>query len=233
MPPRQKHVRFGASVRASNAKLGAIDAKVNYALSQLNTESKVKEFAFSPANTSAGSVTNLVSLQQGTSDTTRIGNSVRWKNLNFKMTMDNHATADLGLRLMIVRDHAPQGAAASVADIVNSTPAGAFKAFRNLDNTGRFDILWDKCYTFTSKTSSSVNLRCVEKYIDLAQRRIKKNKNQYQSKGKNINETNYGLGNAGSIADISENAFYLVAIGTDATAQVDLGINFRARYLDN
>ena len=233
MPPRRKDVRFGASVRASNPSLGKIDAKVNYALSQLNTESKVKEFAFNPANTSAGSVTTLVSLQQGTSDTTRVGNTVRWKNLGFKMTMDNHATSDLGVRLMIVRDRNPQGAVATVSQIVNSVPAGAYKGFRNLDYTQRFDILWDKCYTMTSKSNSSVNLICIDKYIDLAERRIKKNKFQYQFKGKNINETNYGLGNAGSIADISENAFYFVAIGTDAVAQIDLGVNFRGRYLDN
>jgi len=237
MPAKRYQKNYGGSASFEAKGYGLAvkaNAKANYALSQLNTEKKYKDFTFSPTTTNATSITVLNSLSRGLeAENDRVGDSVRWTSLGFKMTMDNHATGDVGLRLLIVRDKSPNGSVATIDQIIDPNGGTNFRGFRNLAYTKRFDILWDKCYTFTSKTNSSVNLRCVEKYIDLQNRRIKKNKNQYVNKGKNINETNYALGNAGNISDISENAFYLIAVGTDPTAGVELGVSFRGRYIDN
>lgn len=211
----------------------SLNAKVNYALSQLNTEKKVHQFQVSStATTAVPYIITINSLSQGTDNINRIGDSVRWSSIHLKYSLDNHATTDLRVRVLLVRDHSPGGVQAASTDILEGPGLGVTD-FRNLTYTNRFDILYDKLHVKPSKTTSSVNLTVHEKYIDLAKRRAKKNAKSFVDKSKKINETNYALGNAGGIADISENAFYLVVLGDHPTDYCDGSYQLRLRFLDN
>lgn len=229
---RTQNFSVGASARGNLGPV-ALNAKINYALSQLNTEKKLHEFQVSStATTAVPYVVTLNSLQQGTTNITRIGDSVRWASIHLKYSLDNHATTDLRVRVLLVRDHTPNGVQALTTDVL-SGPGLGVTDFRNLDQTNRFDILYDKVHVKPSKTTSSVNLTVHEKYFDLAERRAKKNARSFTPKSKKINETNYALGNAGGIADISENAFYLMVLGDHPTDYCDGSYQLRLRYLDN
>ena len=79
----------------------------------------------------------------------------------------------------------------------------------------------------TSKSHASRNLVFRQKYIDL------ESKAKSKGNSKSVNETNYGLGNVGTIADISENAYYFISIGDDPVNSVSTSVNVRLRYIDN
>lgn len=233
-PKRQRkrkekfNIQGGATIKTPMGLAISANAKANYALSQLNAEVKYKQFAFNPTSTLAGSIFLLNALNQGTgSHNERIGQSVRFKSIDLRILVDNHLTADLPVRYLLVRDRSPNGVMASIGDILDTSLVNPVRTFRNLDYTKRFTVLWDSVHVFTSKSNSSSNLRFIQHYVDLEDR-AKSN-----SKGKQVNETNYGLGTAGSIADISENAYYFIAIGDDPTDGVTTNINVRLRYVDN
>lgn len=229
---RKRTMRAGGSVgfkvRTPMGLAVQANAKANYALSQLNAEVKYKQFAFSAVSTSTGSITLINALMQGTSsENNRIGQSVRFKSIDLRMLVDNHATADLPVRYMLVRDRSPNGAMPTISNILDLTLSDPVRCFRNLDYTKRFTILWDSTHAFTSKTTSSNNLRFINKYVNL------ENKAKGKGKSKAVNETNYGLGAVGNISDISENAYYFIAIGGDPISDVDTSVNVRLRYVDN
>ena len=211
--PRKRSAKGGYEAGFSfNPMTLAISAnsKANYALSQLNAEVKYKQFAFYPTAQLAGSLTLLNALNQGTSgENARVGQSVRFKSIDIRMMIDNNDSTDLPVRYMLVRDRSPNGALPSIGDILDTSLANPVRTFRNLDYTKRFTVLWDHVEMMTSKTHASRNLVFRQKYIDL------ESKAKGKGKDKSVNETNYGLGTAGNITDISENAYYFIAIGDD------------------
>ena len=106
--PRRRDVKFGASGSFQN-KLFKVEAKANYALSQLNTEEKVIDVTGSAGGAPGGSMSLLNGLTQGISNTTRVGDSVRFKNISMRVAYQGHASEDIWYRYMIVRDRAPTG----------------------------------------------------------------------------------------------------------------------------
>ena len=231
--PKYINKRWGFQVGGSfNPRTLAIkaNAKANYALSQLNTEQKVKNFSISLTPTTTPYITVMNALAQGTTNITRIGDSVRWTSFQMRGRMDGHTTTDNLVRIVFLRDHSPRGANPSYTDIFEGSPSVTnVQQYRNLDNIKRFDILWDKTYVVPAQSSASSSVRVIEKFFDLEKKR-KKNKKGYN---KSINETNYGLGAAGGVADISENGFFILVVSDNTAAPVDLDLHFRGRYLDN
>lgn len=132
--PRKRKQTFGfqggVSVKTPMGLAVQANAKANYALSQLNTEKKVKDGAISVSPPITGSIQLLNGLAQGITNTTRIGDSVRFTNLALRIRMDGHATTDSIVRLMLVRDKAPNGGLPSMASLLNTVDV---KSFRNLD----------------------------------------------------------------------------------------------------
>ncbi len=200
------------------------NAKANYALSQLNTEKKV-------VGTTASALKNdvllLNGLSEGTGNNDRIGQTVRFKDLSMRIAFTNLTAETIWLRYIIVRDAAPKGVVPAITDVLQGS---SVQSFRNLDNTGRFKILEDKVltlqYSTVENTSPSAGFTSI--YIDLEGLKGSK-----QQKNKSKMESNYGLGNAGTIADISSGAYYLMIVTSAVANEAVFSYQSRMRYLDN
>lgn len=127
-------------------------------------------------------------------------------------------------RIMVVWDSNPNGAYAILSDILSPTDTGYVHAFRNLDNTQRFTILYDKIFKLAPAGStggvtvtSSPNLITINKTINIP----------------GPFRTRYDADND-AIDGISEGAI-LLFVGVDPTTQNELGtvnIGTRLRYYD-
>lgn len=221
--PRRRNVKAGGSLSFQN-RMFKVEAKANYALSQLNTEMKEKDISFTASGAGGGSVLLLNGLQQGTSNTNRIGETVRWKNISMRVAYGGHASENIWYRYLIVRDRQPNGTAATVGTILN---AASVQAHRNLNFSKRFKVLADRTL-YLPLGDGSVDGGFTSLFIDL-----EKVRKAQPAKNKSANETNYGLGNAGTIADITENAYYLVQVSSATTNNPTFSGDIRMRYLDN
>lgn len=232
--PRQNYKRrdtklgFQGGFKASGYGLALqANSKANFALSQLNAEKKQKDTSGSVVTSATGSITLLNGLVQGNTVSTRVGNSVRFKNLAIRAAVANATAETIWLRYLIVRSEQPNGVAPTITQILQSANV---QSFRNLNNVKRFTILKDKVLPLPyedAATGMASNPRFIEHYIDLEKRAKKKRKD------KSANETDYGLGNAGTIADISVNAYYLVVFSSAVTNQPLFSYESRMRYVDN
>jgi hypothetical protein len=224
---RQKKFGYEGGFKASGYGLSLqANAKANYALSQLNSEKKSVRVTATPNSAGGGSVTLLNPLSRGTDVNQRIGQTVRFTGLSMRFAFANTHAETIWLRYLLVKDAAPNGVVASVSDILTGTNV---QDFRNLDYTGRFKILEDKVLTlaYADGTVGYPGSGFNAVHVDLEQ--MTKN----AKKDKDKNETNYGLGNAGTIADISQNAYYLVLLASAATNNVTFSMQSRMRYVDN
>ena len=181
-PRRRYKKQYGMSVGGSIKGYGlaiSANAKANYALSQLNTEEKVIDVSGSAGGAPGGSMSLLNGLVQGTSNTTRIGDSVRFKNISMRVAYQGHSTEDIWYRYMIVRDRAPNGSTASVTNVLSSA---SVQSHRNLDYTKRFTVLSDRVL-YLPAGGNSVDGGFTQLYLDL-EKITKGNK-----KGKQKNES--------------------------------------------
>lgn len=212
-----------------------VNAKANYALSQLNAEKKVKESTISTTVTTTPVITAINGLVQGTTVSTRVGDTVRWTGIQFRARLDGHATVDNLVRLVLIRDHTPKGVGFTYQEVFEGSPSATnIMQYRNLDNYKRFDIIWDKFIVVPAQSGPSSHVRFIEKYWDLEKMVMKSNKKRKGAKyDKSLNETNYGLGNAGTLADIAENSFSLLLVSDNVASPIDFDCHFRLRYIDN
>ena len=101
--------------------------------------------------------TSLNLIDAGTGESERIGRSVILKSIHGKgfirlpETMTTSEFADQ-YRIIVYQDKQANGAAATVAQILQSTD---IQSFRNLENTMRFHIMYDKTKTINATASLS------------------------------------------------------------------------------
>jgi len=101
----------------------------------------------------------LVGIQQGTTDTTRIGRKITVKKIKWRFRIDLPATATAGntsdqVRLVVLLDKQANGAAPAVTDVYADNNV---LSFRNLDNTGRFVVLMDRQYGINTESGISTS----------------------------------------------------------------------------
>lgn len=215
---------IGGSFKGYGLAISA-NAKANYALSQLNTEKKVIETSGTPTQV-GGTVTLLNALAQGTAVNQRVGQSVRFTSLSLRVAFANTNAETIWMRYLLVRDDAPNGAIATVGQILQN--GNSVQSFRNLDYTKRFKILEDKVLTLpeASSTIGYPGSGFNNIFLDLENM-------QGRIKNKSKSESNYGLSNLGTIADISKGAYYLVLCTSAAANNVTFSYQSRMRYIDN
>jgi len=160
--------------------------------------------------TTNGAIAPLNLIQPGTGSWNRIGKRIRMKSIRYKFTAQMAATGvaeiiNNGLRVTLVYDKQPSGAAIPAWDVIfgSTTQAGVEAATtylenQRVDNTGRFTVLKDD--VFTSDLSSVVaagtcEWQCnVDRYVKL----------------KSMETIFSGQSNPCTIADISTGALYLI-----------------------
>lgn len=201
----------------------AANVKANFALSKLNTELKRVE-------TTATWTTNIDNLNyqllllnplsQGVTSQTRTGDQVKFKSLDMRMWIRNTVASTNAIRILVFKDLDPDGATITSTDVLD---LHSILAHRNMEYTRRFIIYHDQVYNFAANT---YHIPVFEKLHVGLNKVVKKTANN------NNNITSYSLGNAGTIADISQGAYYIMALGATASSMA-LDLHSRMRYLDN
>lgn len=192
-----------------------------------NVERKYKDTAIAnTAQTTTPVITLLNGMSQGDTSILRQGDSVKFLKLSIISNVQHNSigNASQWLRYMIVYDRQPNGAIFTHANLLDSTTSPF--SFRQLDYKSRFSILYDRVIPVTSGGGNASVL--IKKTINLV-RYLKKSR-KYKIYN---NHTDYGLGNAGTIADISTGSYYLFTMADTATNGAYIGTQCRMRFIDN
>lgn len=158
----------------------------------------------------------LNGLVPGTTATTRIGTNINIRSFEARL----HAYADEGtgvttlVRYIFVVDRQPNALALTSSVVL--TDSGGYNGVRNLSYRKRFKILVDKT-VFTMKSGQSADENFRHLYY----------------KFKRPLRTEYNVGTAGTIGDITTNSLYLIILATKTgTENATVKYNIRVRYTD-
>ncbi len=176
----------------------------------INVEFKTNDLAASATLTTTPLIAVLNSISTGDQFNTRDGRKVRWKSVQVNLEITMHATPinDM-VRIMIVIDKQPNEIGLVIGDLLDTT---TICSFRNLDQRKRFVILRDDVITL-SVGGGTVKYWNYYRKIDMI--------------------TIYDDSDAGTIADISTNAMWLVMFSTEATNGPTVSRCTRMRFIDN
>lgn len=178
-----------------------------------------------------GSISLLNGCIQGTDYTQRIGRKIVLKSVYIRGRVQSEASigpspvisAGQMARLIIVIDTQPNGVIFAITDLLNtSDPSSQL----NLNNRDRFMILCDKLYVidpFAFSTTATTAYASMSNQIH----RLKIFKKLKM-------ETIFNAGNAGTIADMTSGALYMVWIGSIAAGAQDMNavVSTRVRFQD-
>ncbi len=141
-------------------------------------EKKFSDGTVGMSPTVTGTVVNLSAIAQGDSGSERIGRKATITNWNMKghigLASEAGTSGSNRVRIVVVQDHSTNGALFVASDVFAISGTADINAYRELDNLGRFTILYDKVFTLnagisgdgtTSVTSDhmrqfNINLKC-------------------------------------------------------------------------
>jgi hypothetical protein len=142
---------------------------------------------------------------------TRTGEKMTLTSLSMRFQIDLTAIEAVGcsVRLIIGYDRRPQGASPAVTNIIASDSIVAgYQTTQN--STGRFQIIGDKTITFdASQTQYADKIFFNKKYRTL-----------------------YRLGNAGTVADINEGTYFILALAANNASAINVNYGFQFRLND-
>jgi hypothetical protein len=148
---------------------------------------------------------------QGTSQTTRVGNRATIKNIELNFNFTN--TVASNIKCMLVIDKEPQATAFSISALLNAIGGNYLPwSLRNSVNSQRFVTIKNIELVLNPNVSATAVLKKIKKYIKC-----------------NL-PVQYNGGNAGTVADITANALYMVFL-SDANPTVLW--SSRLRYTDD
>jgi hypothetical protein len=158
------------------------------------------------------SITPLCNITQGDSVSGRTGNSILLKSIAFSGDMYIHANVTTNTRVMLalvcdkqqVSDSSPSLANIFTSDVNPHT-------FLNVNNLGRFTIVWRKQYTLSPNASGN-NARTIKIFTK-------------------INKHVRYNGTSGN--DIQKNGYYLCMVTTESTNYPTIQLSSRVNYHDN
>ncbi len=218
---RQRTNTYGTYKRRGAFQFKAPQAKRYSKIYQkVSPERKFFETAISFAvGAGAGLIEDsLVHISQGTEESQRVGRSVTLSSLHIRGVYNfvEHATVSAdACRFIVYLDKQTNGATAAVTDILETADE---KAYRNLSNTGRFEILADRYFTINSLTADGAsNYGQVLKPLNI---------NIPFKQGIKIEYNN----TTGNITEIRSNNIGLLWINQGATS---VTATARVRYLDS
>lgn len=159
------------------------------------------------AVSSSGVVTLLNGLTRGTDETNRVGRHIMMTGVYARLSMLNAAANDT-LRHIVLYDNQPNAALPAVTDVLEiASPLSDY----NLNNEGRFDVLYDELYA----------LRTVYNPLDVLEFDVCVPW-----------ETIFNAGNAGTVADMSTGSLLLLSIGSQAVSTTTETLYSRVCYVD-
>lgn len=223
---KRRYVRKAKATKSTAVK--ALN-KASLALKRIGKpECKISDVIFSStAVPSGGTIDPLYGfLVQGNSDTTRIGNKVTGKYIefNYRLIPQNDTNRPCLVRFIIFKDKAPDGALPGIGELLDFTTSASPLAHYNMDNKSRFTVLWDKVIpvgyvgvTAANQNPGGPSIQHGHKKINL----------------KDL-EMSYAA-NAGAATDMSTNHVFLCQVSDTSAADNQALLNFRSRlcYTDD
>lgn len=194
--------RHGGTKRQTRKKL----ATIGYVKRAISADNEKKFIYVTNSLMGGANLTNatpqlnlLNGLAQGTTDQTRLGDRVKFKRLlmNILASAPISATGNsTSYKFDIMRYKQPRGAAFTMTNLYGSATPATIDNFNeaSTDWKSRFECLATRTFVinYPAATVAQIYLFSFEVNLDDA-------------------ITDYSLGNAGTIADIDKNAYYLVA----------------------
>lgn len=181
--------------------------------SMFNTELKYQDYIGSSVQGTTMTQVLVNGLTQGTTSTTRLGDTIRVKTVELNMRISISTTSTLGyvtFRVLLLRDTQPNGATFGPGNYLN-TPTNVLSTI-TMAQCKRFHTVDDQMFIMDSNGPQAVLYRRVYN-IDF--------------------HPEYGLGNAGTIADLSKDALFLCFLSDDNTNQPGYSYWTRLHFIDN
>lgn len=174
----------------------------------------------------SGTVIPISSCVQGTTALTRIADQINPISLNIRGRLigngANVANTTQVARFMVFRDKFSNGAAPAVADVLQITGSNDIVySPLNVNNLGRFIVLYDKMVTFDNQTlalgnaSASGSVRCAPIHV---YRKLK-----YSTRYK---------ANNGTVADYLSNGYFVLICGNVNTNDISVEFYSRITFTD-
>lgn len=184
---------------------------VAYLRSLINVEFKHLENVNSATSSTTAALILLNGMAPGDTGETRDGQSIRMKSVLMRGTIlvNPSATATVH-RTMLFLDTQPNGAAPGIGDILD-TATNVLSPI-NISNGSRFKILKDLFHNVDVAANPIITF---QKFVKLGF------------------HTKYNAGTAGTIADITTNALYILHMSSEATNTATFNYYFRSRFIDN
>lgn len=160
LTPYQQGLRGGTAHRGrySRTPFQQLQRDIGYLRGLINVEFKIKDYHLpiaSPGVLSSGTIQLLNGLAQGDGSTNRDGNQVRFKSLESK-TLVSRNGLDAVFRMIYFIDLQTDGAAPTMADVLDTASASGIVAPRNLTHRNRFLILKDVTKVVNTDTPNAV-----------------------------------------------------------------------------
>lgn len=223
-------IRKNPTVKSVNRKVKRIQRREE--LKHKDTIHSAVEMVADPGVTQMVLLNGLVN---GTTNVTRIGDRISITSVQTRGTINlpvGNLTACMW-RVIIFRDLQTNGAAPVYTDILDtSVITTTVHAPYNQDNSDRFRIISDKTGVLNSNRNQVTNLAGA----DTTTTSVGSLGVKYKLKWSLNFPTIYGLGNAGTVADISKNSIYILFL-SDRSDASNVGATFtggtRVYYKDD
>lgn len=195
-------------MKRSKKRRSRVPSKLAMIANSIENKRNTLDITASGVGTTA-EFTILNGIAQGYTTGTRVGNKITMNYLtaNFHLVCNASSTACF-LRLSIVYDEQCNGAAPTFAEVF--TPTQMY-GLRDVDNSRRFKMIWDKTFCLDPVTNPHMNIRIAKKF--------------------NL-ETRY-IGTTAVVSSIGTGSLYLIAVSSDNTYQPTVAAAIRTGYYDN
>ncbi len=182
------------------------------------------------ADLSAGVISNtssLVLIGQSVTESTRIGRKAVVRSIGWRARLSMPGAADLAseqtVRMMIIKDGQCNGAAPAVSTTAGVLSSANYQSFNNLANKGRFQILFDKVFTFNIQGSAGNGTANDSAIVQ---------RNFTFFKKCNIPIEYSGVANPSVITEVRTNNIFGLMITATSASTVSLDSKLRFRFSD-
>ncbi len=174
-----------------------------------------------------GTINCVSGVAQGDGESQRDGRKYMIHSVHIRATLATSSTesqtgplADIVGRICLVWDTQSNGAVPTATDIMDGRQTADELSFRNLQNTKRFRILWDKSWKINrlNMNEGSINLFASNTQISPIIKFNKKFKNP-------IPVTCTGTGN--TVASISDNSLHIIGVANSTEAFLNYQVRVR------
>lgn len=176
----------------------------------INTEIKRVDYSATETSSTTATFDLLNGMAQGTTASTRVGQSVKCDGIFVRLAITINASATTSFeRVLVVMDKQANGAAPAIGSILNATTVVSPFV---IGAQNRFAILMDESFAL-----SAGGIQCV----------------LYDKSIACSSHVEYNTGSAGTIADINTNSIYLIHFSDQATNVVSLSMFVCFWFIDN